>query len=128
MGLCGVSLSHFKLSFFEDEYCGLRFNAHYDITLPDFLCIIKAVRDSIVHDGKYWSMQFFAHDEDSIWLTSMKADKKMIQYKFHRTDNEMIKYHFEATLNYDRFIFYFVEACINYIRKITENEVQCDGQ
>lgn len=112
-------LGHFKLLSFEDEYCGLRFDAHYNITLLDFLSIIKAIRDRIVHDGAHWSMQLFAHDEDSIWFTSMKADKKMIKYEFHRTDNEMIEYHFGTTLNYDIFIFYFVEACINYISKIT---------
>ena len=112
-------LSHFKLSFFEDEYLGHTFEAHHDIILSDFLLIIKTIRDSIVHDGKNWSMPFFAHDEDSILFTSMETDEKMIKsYTYHRTDTKVIEYHFMTTLNYEKFIFCFVEACISYIDSI----------
>lgn len=112
-------LNHFKLSFFEDEYCGLTFEAHHDITLTEFLWLVRIIRDNIVHNGRYWSMQLFAYDEDSIWFTSMETNKKVIEYNFHRKGGEIVEYHFETTLNYERFIFYFVEACINYIRLVT---------
>ena len=112
-------LNHFKLSFFEDEYCGLTFEAYHDITLTEFLWLIRVIRDNIVHNGRYWSMQLFARDEDSIWFTSMETDKKVIEYKFHRKGRKIVQYHFDTTLNYERFIFYFVGACINYISKIT---------
>ena len=111
-------LRNFKLSYFEDEYCGLTFEAHYDITVTDFLWIIKEIRNNIAHNGRGWSMQFFARDDDSIWLTSMETDQKIIEYKFHQTGRKMRTYHFDTTLNYEKFIFYFVEACINYIHSV----------
>ena len=117
-------LDHFKLLFFDDEYCGHTFEAYHDITLSDFFWIIKTIRDRIAHDGEHWSIQFFALDEDSKWLTSMKTDEKIIKsYQYHRTGKKTVEYHFETTLNYERFTFYFVEACISYINRITTNEV-----
>ena len=110
-------LNHFKLSYFEDTYCGLTFDAHYDITeLKDIMWLFLAIRNDVVHNGENWSMQFFARDEDSIWLTSMETSNKVIEYKFHQSGEKMVEYHFDTTLNYEKFIFYFVEACINYIR------------
>lgn len=91
------------------------FNTHgnYQITCTDFLRIIKATRDAVVHDGDYWSMQFFARDTDSIWLTSMTTDEQIISC--HPKGKELI-YHFQTTLQYDQFKFYFVEACLNYLK------------
>ena len=121
-------LNHFKLAFIEIEYRGRPLTLYHDnITLPDFLWIIKVIRDSIVHDGKHWSMLFFARDEDSIWLTSMETGEEMNKviepYKLHLTGNKMIEYHFETTLNYEKFIYYFVEACINFICKKAQNDL-----
>lgn len=111
-------LSHFKLVFFEDEYEELTLQITHDITLLDFLWIIKTVRDRIIHDGELWSTQFFSHDDNSSWYISVETDKKMIKsYQYHRPSKKMVEYHFETALNYERFIFYFVEACINYINK-----------
>ena len=91
------------------------FNTHenYQLTFMDFLRIIKATRNAVVHDGDYWSMQFFARDTDSIWLTSMTTDEQIISC--HPKGKELI-YHFQTTLQYDQFKFYFVEACLNYLK------------
>ena len=112
-------LSHFKLSYFEDNYRGLTFDAHHDITtLKEIMWLFIAIRNDLVHNGRGWSMQFFARDDDSIWLTSMETRKKVIEYKFYQSGGNMVKYHFDTTLNYEKFIFYFVEACISYISKM----------
>ncbi len=111
-------LNNFKLSDFEDEYKGLRFEASHDIDLNDFFNIIKVTRDMVAHDFNYWEMQFFAYDDDSTWLSSMKTEEKMIKsYKYYRTENKETTYNFHTTLNYEKFICYFTEACIRFINK-----------
>ena len=110
-------LNHFKLFSFTDEYRGHIFETSHNITLLDFLYIIKAIRDRIAHDGEHWSMQFFVYDEDVTYFVSMETEDKMIKsYQYHRKNKLMTEYHFETSLNYDRFIYFFVEACINYVR------------
>lgn len=113
-------LSHFKLLSFEYEYCGENVKAQPNITLLDFLWTMKAFRDQIVHNGDYWSTQFFASNESIGWPTSLKTDTKIIKsYQYRGNGNNEIEYFFETTLNYERFIHYFVEACVNYIQSAT---------
>lgn len=111
-------LNNFKLSNFEDEYKGLHFETSHDIDLYDFFCIIKVARDRVVHDFNYWGMQFFAYDDESTWVSTMKTKEKLIKsYKYHRTENKETAYIFETTLNYEKFIYYFTEACVRFINK-----------
>ena len=114
-------LNNFKLSYFEDEYKGHSFEVWHNIDLNDFLNIIKTTRDMVVHDFNYWEMQFFAHDLDSTWLTSIETKEDMIlSYKYHRETKKETRYHFETTLNYEKFIYYFTEACVRFIKEHTE--------
>lgn len=109
-------LGNFRLLYFQDIFEGKRFEASHNLTISDFFELVKAVRDMVVHDGNYWEMQFFARDDDSIWLTSIETDEKILRsYSYQSREKYLTDYHFETTLNYDRFIHYFVEACIAFI-------------
>lgn len=110
-------LSNFTLSGFDDMYCGHIYEAHHDMTLEDFFEIIKVTRDLVVHEGIYWEMQFFAYDDDSTWLASISTKEKLLKsYSYQSEDKREITYCFETTLKYEKFIFYFIEACVNFIR------------
>lgn len=109
-------LGNFSLLSFEDEYNGHPYQASHDITLADFFEIIKVTRDQVVHEGVYWEMQFFAYDDDSTWLTSIETEEKVLKsYNYQRQSKRNTTYHFETTLQYERFIYFFIEACVNYI-------------
>lgn len=110
-------LDNFKLSNFEDEYKGLVFDACHNMELIDFLNIMKATRDFVVHDGEYWGMDFFTDDEDIITVATMETEIELLStYKYLRTKKFKTTYIFDTTLNYEKFIFYFVEACVNFIK------------
>lgn len=110
-------LTNFKLSYFEDEHKGLSFEVNHNIDLNDFLNIIKTTRDMVAHDFNYWEMQFFAYDEDSTWLSSIETKEDMIlSYNYHRERKKETIYYFETTLNYENFIYYFTEACVQFIK------------
>lgn len=112
-------LNNFKLTSFQDEYNGHSFEAYHDIDLNDFLNIIKTTRDMVVHDFNYWEMQFFTYDDKDIpYITSIETkDDMIISYKYHRKKKETTTYHFVTNLKYDKFIYYFTEACVAYIKK-----------
>ena len=81
------------------------------------------------HDFNYWEMQFFAYDTDSTWLTSMEAkDDILLSYNYQREQKKETTYHFETTLNYEKFICYFTEACVRFInehmKKISSKEMK----
>lgn len=119
-------LSNFSLSYFLYELNGVEHEESYDLTIDDFLWIIKKMRDMVVHDGNYWEMQIFSHDTDSIWLTHLETDKKLLPENIFDYKDKLTTYHFETTLQYEKFIYYFVEACIkfiySYIDKTEENQ------
>jgi len=122
-------LNNFRLSYFEDEYKGHSFEASHNIDLSDFLNIIKTTRDMVAYDFNYWEMQFFAYDTDSTWLTSMEAkDDILLSYNYQREQKKETTYHFETTLNYEKFICYFTEACVRFInehmKKISSKEMK----
>ena len=89
-----------------------------DFSIRNLLNIIKVVRDMVVHDGNYWSMQFFVCD-NSTWITEIITDEDILEmgknYK-----KEKLTYCFNTKLNYKEFIFYFVQACVNFIAKKRE--------
>jgi hypothetical protein len=88
---------------------------YYRVFSAVFLQIIKAMRDMVVHDGNYWEVQIFAYDEESVWLTHLETDLKILPENVFNYKDKLTTYHFETTLQYEKFIYYFVEACIKFI-------------
>ena len=113
-------LSHFTLTGFKQTCHNDTYWDPHDLSIDEFLRVIKAARDRTVHDGVYWETQFFARDDDSIWVTTLNTkDKILSDYQYSK--KEIIEYRFETTLQFSRFIHYFVEACINYITKYVDD-------
>lgn len=106
-------LSNFKLISFSIEVSGHTVDTHADLTIDNVLDIIKIVRDKTVHDCDYWSFQMFAQDDDSTWFSQLDTDKKV--QSLHNT-NGTVQYHFSTTLQFNKFIYYFMEACIAFIK------------
>ena len=113
-------LGHFRLTGFGKKYHDITYWNSYDLTMDEFLRVIKAVRDRTVHDGIYWETQFFARDDDSIWVTTLITKEKVLS-DYQYSKKESIEYTFETTLLFTRFKYYFVEACINYITKYVDD-------
>lgn len=106
-------LANFKLTSFNIEVSGHTFDTHADLTMDNVLDIIKIVRDKTVHDGNYWCFQMFAQDDDSTWFSQLETDKEV--QSIHTTSGT-VQYHFSTTLQFDKFIYYFTEACIAFIK------------
>ena len=120
-------LDNFSLISFDDVYLGRTYEASYNLTIDDFFEIIKAVRDIVAHEGNYWEMQFFAYNTaDTAWIVSLDTDQKILKsYQYMCNENIIREYHFETTMQYDRFVYYFVDACISYIEAyIDKNKVR----
>lgn len=122
-------LEHFKLSYFEYTENGSNHEINHDLTLSEFFNVVKATRDMVVHEGNYWEMQFFAHDEEYTWLTYIETDEKILTY-YQDTipQHQKTTYHFETTLQYDKFTFYFVDACIKFIELYMKSKRLSLGQ
>ena len=101
----------------EDEYMYLQ----YDLTIADFFEIIKQVRNAVVHDGNYWEMQFFARDTEYDWLASKTPKEKVLPNCNKPQNGENATYHLETNMQYEKFIRYFVEGCINFILDYSSN-------
>ncbi len=114
-------LNNFALSFIERSKNGLTIHEGGNLTIGDILAIIKAMRDMVVHEGNYWELQLFAHDKDSTWLTHIETNKQLLsQATYNNNSKQSITYHFETTLQYEKFVHYFVEACKNFISNYIE--------
>lgn len=87
----------------------------YTLTIQDFWNITRCVRNIVVHDGDYWSMQLFARDSEFTWLVDLTTDEKVISC-YRPTKDQPITYHFETTLIYEKFVFYFTDGCIQYLK------------
>lgn len=109
-------LDNFSLSFIEHSENGVVIDESCNLVIDDVLSIIKAMRDMVVHDGNYWELQIFAYDNDSKWSPHIETDKQLLTKSTYRSiSNQTVTYHFETTLQYEKFRYYFVEACINFI-------------
>ena len=99
------------------------FNPHdfYSLTCEDFLNVIRATRNMVVHDGDYWSMNFFAYDTDSTWITTLTTDEKIISCQPGKKDRKLT-YCFQTTMKYEKFMVFFVEACLNYLKSYIEKQ------
>lgn len=116
-------LNNFLLTDFEDEYKNFRYEEIHDLTIDDFFEIIRVVRNIVAHEGTYWEMQFFAHDNDSTWISKLITDRKILKSYEYKNPNKMLRtYSFETKLEYDRFVYYFVEACINFLLEYIEKK------
>ena len=111
-------LSRFRLLSYTDYINGVQFDNSYSLTISDFLEIIKSVRDRVVHDGEYWSIQLFAYGDDPEvnWITSFSTTEKLLANRTLPNHGRNTDYYFETSLYYEDFKFYFVEACINYVK------------
>ena len=108
-------LNNFSLSFIEQEKRQLPLKEGGKLTIEDILTIIKAMRNMVVHEGNYWEMQFFAHDTDSTWLADIETSEQLLSKTTYNNLKQSVTYHFETTLQYEKFIHYFVESCKNFI-------------
>ena len=114
-------LTKFKFNGFDDEQFGLVLSFLFPLTMEDMLKVFKAIRDNVVHEGDYWSTQVFAQDEDSTWLVMLKTKEQFVSSYNYPNGKKEIEYHFETTLQYEDFKFYFIEACVNYIKKYNKS-------
>ena len=120
-------LENFSLTGFEDVYMNHQYEVSHKLNIDDFFEIIKAVRDIVAHDGNYWEMQFFAYDNDTTWMASLETDRQILKsYKYQNQQKMTRTYVFNTTMQYERFKYYFVESCINFLlgyieRKEAEN-------
>lgn len=96
-----------RLLFDQKEY--------YNLTIDDFGLILFAIRGMAVHEGDYWSMQFFSKNNEYTWVTQVTTDYKMIAC-YNLQKGKPITYRFETTLEYEKFIECFVKGCICYLQ------------
>lgn len=116
-------LSNFSLTSIECKEDAMNNMDYLELTMEDILSIIKCVRDKVVHDGVYWDLQMFAHDNDSIWLSSIETKEQVLSKNtYDKKGNKLLKYYFNTQLQYEKFKFYFVEACLNYINYYMKNK------
>lgn len=118
-------LANFSLSHVEYIKNETKTKKHFDLTIDDILEIIKSMRDMVVHEGNYWELHIFAYDKINVWLPHIETSRKLLdEATFVRPSNQTITYHFETTLQYEKFIYYFVEACKNFISNYIESKLQ----
>ena len=101
----------------KTECCYYDYFENYQLTCADFLSIIRATRNMVTHDGDYWSMQFWARDTESVWTTCITTKDEIVACQPKGT---LLTYSFQTTMQYDRFEYYFVQACLNFVKKYLE--------
>lgn len=108
--------------YYMDEKSKLLFDnkANYSLTIDDFGMILFKVRGMVVHEGDYWSMQFFSRDNEYTWCVSMETDETLIG-DYIPEKGKPVSYCFETTLNYECFINCFVKGCISYVQHYIDN-------
>ncbi len=104
----------------EDNSSDSDVNLTYRLNINNFLMIIKAIRDMVVHEGNYWENQVFAQDDDSIWCVHLITNEKILNDDFYKDKEKTQIYYFETTLQYEKFRHYFIVACVNYINNYIE--------
>ena len=105
------------------------------LTISSFLNIIKAIRDAFAHEGDFWSTQFFAQDTDSIWITSIRTKENIFNIERNSWntitvffEEKKVTYFFHTKLDYAKYIFYFVQACVKFIELRRENLLNTNSQ
>lgn len=122
-------LNNFSLSYIEIASIGLECETKNEFSIDDVLSIIKEMRNMVVHEGNYWSLQIFAYDNDSTWLPHIETNQQLLSKKtFENKEKQVLMYHFKTTLQYEKFIFYFVDACIKFINNYIDELSEIDGK
>ena len=112
-------LNNIELIYLENKVNEIKYE--YELSIEDFFEIIKAIRNMAVHDGICWETQLFSSD-DAPLITIMTINQKIFQkFKYYPVDKCNFEYCFETSLNYEKFIFYFVDTCIRYLLKYIDN-------
>ena len=112
-------LNNIELIYLENKVNEIKYE--YELSIEDFFEIIKAIRNMAVHDGICWETQLFSSD-DAPLITIMTINQKIFQkFKYYPVGKCNFEYCFETSLNYEKFIFYFVDTCIRYLLKYIDN-------
>ena len=85
------------------------------LSLDDFFKIIWAVRNLSVHEGDYWSMDFFSDAADGPCITTLTTKDTIISSV--KPNGKKITYVFETSLDYRIFTHHFVRMCITYVEE-----------
>ncbi|HKM34836.1 MAG TPA: DUF429 domain-containing protein [Lachnospiraceae bacterium] len=118
-----------KVSFFDTYYLDKQYfidnfrltsidgdeKVNDQLTIDEFAMTIKMMRDMVVHAGDYWSAQLFHTYDIGSTIFVMKTEEKIRKgYDYHNVKEHT--YLFESSINYDKFINYFIQACIRFIQ------------
>lgn len=102
-----------------EELCGL---ANVCLTIDDFLNVLRAIRNNVVHDGEFWNTQVFSINGDkTCQLLSELTTKDKILSGYNYSNEGILTYHFETTLVLEEFTHYFIEACLNYVKNLADD-------
>lgn len=99
---------------------------HDDFTIAKVLEVIKVVRNQVVHDGNFWDFQMFVDDTDYQLLTSLKTQDTIFDLVKRNSKKDIVEYDFETMLSFDRFIYFFTEACITYVDRYIDERMSID--
>ena len=115
--------SHFELAFCEKmgkhmaDICG------GGLSVKEFFELVRYIRNQAVHDGIFWEIQVFAGDEDTTWSTHFETKENIFESKIENKGKNVVTYHFKTTLQFDRFIYYFTRACVNYVNQYIDRRL-----
>lgn len=113
-------LDNFVLLSIEDYETEVFGQEYYQLSIDDVLYVIKCARDMVVHEGNYWDLHFFSRDESVDWLAHIETNEQVLTKITYDNKNKSVTYHFETRLQFEKFKYYFVEACINFINYYLE--------
>lgn len=104
---------HAQANFQSGKYIDNK--AGYSLTIADFALLFFKTRGMVVHEGDYWSIQYFSRDmDDTIWCTHVETDDKILTC-VENEKNKKYTYHFQTTMSYERFRKYFVRGCLRML-------------
>lgn len=91
--------------------------AGYSLTIADFALLFFKTRGMVVHEGDYWSIQFFSRDtDDTIWCTHVETNDEILTC-VENEKNKKYTYYFQTTMNYEIFRKYFVLGCLRMLNE-----------
>ena len=90
-------------------------------TIDECLVLVKAFRDSAVHEGKCWSSQFFALYKGRALFSVIQSETSIARVP--KDKHGAFDYCITTKLWYDDFIDYFVEACVGFIKSLMNRSV-----
>lgn len=108
-------LSNFRLSYYTYIENDNEIEEYYDLTLNDFLSVVKVMKNLVVHEGDYWTLNLFG-DKGIDMLTYITTNNKVIPDDVFKRNGKNVTYVFKTRLQYDVFIKHFVGACISFIK------------